>query len=56
MIALTKKFLNTSCRNCGSKIVVKEVCLDCNEPTITACHSCFQMEEYVHKGHEVLRL
>jgi|SRR5438093_4704090 len=55
-LELTKLFDRKQCRSCGGKTIPKRVCLDCNEPCIIWCESCFFIEEYLHVGHQELDL
>ena len=52
----TKLFDRKQCRSCGNRIIVKRVCLDCNEPSVTWCENCLTLEEYIHAAHSELEL
>lgn len=55
-LELTKQFQRKQCRSCGGKVIPKRVCLDCNEPSVTWCESCFSSEDFLHVGHIELDL
>jgi len=44
----TKLFDRLQCRSCGTKVIPRRICLDCNEVSSVWCENCFSIEEYLH--------